>query len=105
LILDLEQVNALSADDRTRYMQLEKLFSQPGWKLVMALAAQNATNALRNAAVAASWDQNRMAIGNHVAWQAIANLEKETQDLYAGKAAGVLQAKELKHLSDEQEFE
>jgi len=105
LILDLEQVNALSPDDRARYMQLEKLFSQPGWKLVVALAAQNATNALRNAALASSWDQNRMAIGNHIAWQAISNLEKDTQDLYAGKAAGVIQAKELQHLSDEQDFE
>ena len=103
--LDLEQVNALAPDDRNRYMQLEKLFAQPGWRIVVALATQNAGAALTQAAVASSWDNNRLAYGNHLAWRAIQNLEKDTQALYSEKAAQVIAQDELQRISDEHALE
>lgn len=103
--LDLEQVNALVPDDRNRYMQLEKLFAQPGWRVVVALATQNAAVALTQAAVASSWDNNRLAYGNHIAWRAIQNLEKDTQALYSEKAMQTLNQQELARLSEENELE
>lgn len=103
--LELEQVNALTPDDRNRYMQLEKLFNQPGWKYVTALAQRNAALALQNAALAATWDTNRMQIGNHMAWLSIANLEKDTQSHYGELSAKALMGRELSQLSEESDFE
>lgn len=104
-MLDLEQVNALVPDDRNRYMDLEKLFQQKGWKVVVALARQNAATALLTAARAQNWDQNRVAIGNHMAWQAIANLEKETKEIYEGKANEMIRLEELASISNENDLE
>lgn len=103
--LDLEQVNALAPDDRNRYMQLEKLFAQPGWRIVVALANQNQAQALQQAAMASNWDANRLAIGNHLAWRAIQNLEKDTQALYSEKALQTMAQEELQRISDEHELE
>lgn len=103
--LDLEQVNALSPDDRNRYMQLEKMFALPGWKVVVALAQENAAAAFQQAALASNWDANRMALGNHLAWRAIANLEKDTQALYTDKALKNLMADDVRRIAEEHSFE
>jgi len=105
LQLDLEQVNALAPDDRNRYMQLEKLFAQPGWRIVVALATNNAAQSLQQAALASSWDANRLAIGNHMAWRSIQNLERDTQALYADKAAQQFAADDLRRIEDEHALE
>ncbi len=105
LALDNEQINALPPDDRNRYAALEALFRQPGWQLVMALAQQNAAQALHQAANAQNWDSNRMAIGNRAAWLAIANLQRETQQVYEGIAARVVEERSLTDLSIESAFE
>lgn len=103
--LDLEQVNALAPDDRNRYMQLEKLFAQPGWRVVVALATQKVAEALQQAAFASSWDNNRIAMGAHLAWRGIQNLEKDTQALYSEKAAQQINQEELQRIADEHELE
>lgn len=103
--LDLEQLNALPPSDRERYMQLEKLFAQPGWKIVVKGALENIAIAMKQAAFAASWDQNRAAIGNMAAWQSIANMEKDTQAGFADKITQLITERESRRVSEEHDYE
>lgn len=103
--LDLEQLNALPMADRERYMQLEKLFAQPGWKVIMKHAHENVAQAMRQAAFAANWDQNRAAIGNMSAWQSIANMEKETHAAFTAKVTDLGAQREAQRISEEAAYE
>lgn len=73
--LEAEQIALLNPTARERYMALEKLFASDGWKIVMALATNSAATALQRAAVASTWEENRMSLGNSLAWNAISNME------------------------------
>lgn len=77
--LESEQLALLSPADRNRYMALESLFDSDGWKIVMALSQKNAAEALQRAALANSWAENRMAVGNSLAWNNIWNLEQQAE--------------------------
>lgn len=103
--LDLEQLNALPAADREQYMKLEKLFAQPGWKIVIKGALENVATAFRQAAYASTWDQNRAAIGNMSAWQSIANMEKDTQAGFIAKINDLAAAHEAERVSSELDYE
>lgn len=103
--LDEAQLNALKPADRNRYRALEQLFAQPGWKIVITLAKEHAANAVQRAAFAASWADNRIAIGNGAAWDAIAKLEEQTEAHYAQMLAEIEKATQLVALADESSFE
>jgi hypothetical protein len=103
--LDLEQLNELPPVDRDRYMQLEKLFAQPGWKIVVKGAQENIATAMRQAAFATSWDHNRAAIGNMSAWQSIANMEKDTQAGFLQKLADLQVEREARRVAAEHDYE
>lgn len=103
--LDNEQLNALSAIDRDRYMELERLFSSKGWKIVLAAAQDNANSAYAVGANASSWAENRVALGNRSAWQTIVNFEESTQTLYESKAAQAFETAEIVRISEESEYE
>ena len=103
--LDMEQLNALPPADRNRYLALEKLFAMPGWKIVVALAKQNAEGAMRRAAFANTWADNRLAIGSGYAWNELAELETATEKTYATMAVEALTAANVDKLSEEHDFE
>ena len=107
--LDEAQLNALPAQDRARYMALEHLFAQPGWKIVVALAKTNAEAQVRAAAFAKDWASSRLAIGNGSAWDQIAKLEEQTEAAYAEMLASLAKHAEenilVTELSDANEFE
>lgn len=105
MTLDNEQLNALSAPERERYMELERLFASKGWKIVQATAQENANTAFNLGANASSWAENRVAFGNRIAWQTILNFEESTQQLFEQRAATALQAAEIISISEESEYE
>ena len=80
--LEQAELAALAPADRDRYRALEQLFAQPGWKVVMALAKENAALQVQRAAFADNWAANRMAIGMGGAWNEIAKLEETTEAFY-----------------------
>lgn len=103
--LDEAQLNALKPSERARYMSLEQLFSQPGWKVVVALAKQNAEEQRNRAAFANSWADNRLAIGNSAAWNAIAQLEEQTEQHYARLVSESEREIEIVKINEEGDFE
>lgn len=107
--LDELQLNALPPQDRARYMALEHLFAQPGWKIVVALAKQNAEAQVKAAAFAKDWPSSRLAIGNGAAWDQIAKLEEATEASYLAMVAKATstaeEAAEIAAFEDEQQFE
>lgn len=105
MLLDEAQLNALAPKDRARYMALEHLFAQPGWKVVTALADQKAAEQVQRAAFAQSWDANRLAIGNGAAWNEIKNLEEATQAHYTNLIKQAEQAELERQLIEENSFE
>jgi hypothetical protein len=103
--LDNEQLNALSAPDRERYMELERFFASKGWKIFQAMAVDNANSALMAGANAATWADNRVAYGNRSAWLYVLNLEQSTEQEFEAKAAKTLQAAEIARFAEESEYE
>lgn len=100
--MDLDALKFLDDNDKERYMVLERLFNQPGWQLVVALATQSALDAKERAAFATSWDQNRLAVGSGLAYTHISNLQNITEAEYVQKAES---AKSELADRDEEEFE
>jgi hypothetical protein len=100
--MDLDALKYLSDEDKNTYMILERLFSQPGWKLVVALAEKLSLEARDRAAFAKSWDDNRIAIGQGYAYNHIASFEDSTQAEFEQKAGA---AKEKAADKDEDDFE
>jgi hypothetical protein len=99
--LDQAQLNALSPADRNRYNALEHLFAQPGWRIVVALAKENAEAQVRAAAFAKDWATNRLAVGNGAAWNAIVQLEESTHAAYTAKLAEIAGAAEAEEVASE----
>lgn len=107
--LDEAQLNQLPPSDRARYMALEHLFAQPGWKIVVALAKANAEAQVKNAAFAKDWPSSRLAIGNGAAWDEISKLEESTDTAYQAKLVELGKAADedalVTEYSEEQDFE
>ncbi|SRR6266404_1432602 len=100
--MDLEALKYLSDEDKNRYMVLERLFSQPGWKLVTSLMEQLALEARDRAAFAKSWDENRIAIGQGYGYNMVASLQDSTEAEFEQKATA---AKQKLADKEEEDFE
>lgn len=103
--LDQAQLNALKPEDRARYMSLEHLFAQAGWKAVMALAKQRITEQMQRAALAPSWADNRVAIGAAAAWNEIGNLEEATLAHYQNLLEQAEREALTAQIASEEQFE
>lgn len=103
--LDEAQLNALPPKDRARYMALERLFSHPSWKIVMAMAEQRMAEQTQRAAFATSWDNNRIAVGVGAGWNEIKQLEESTEAFYAAKLEEVERAATIAAAAEEAAFE
>jgi hypothetical protein len=90
--MDLTQLKFLSDEDKERYMSLERLWSQPGWALVVELAKQLASGHRDRATFANTWEQNRMALGSALAYDHISRLQEITETEYEQKVDGILTA-------------
>lgn len=105
MMLDEAQLNALKPEDRRKYMAFEALFGSTGWKYLVTLAKHNAAEAVQRAAFANSWAENRMAIGNGAAWDAISKLEEQTEATYKLKLAELAHDEEIVRISEEGVYE
>jgi len=99
---DIEVLQYLTAEQKDKYMSLQRLFQSPGWDIVVAWARANAEEAQRRQLAAASWDQANVARGATLAFRMIQDLETGTDNEFAALAA---QAKERITLGDEEEHE
>lgn len=105
MMLDEAQLNALTPEDRRKYMAFEQLFGSTGWKYVVALAKHNAAEAVQRAAFADNWAANRIAIGNGAAWDAISKLEEQTEATYQLKLQELEKAAEIVRITEESQYE
>lgn len=100
--LSLDDLKFLDNEKKTEYMVLERLFDQPGWKVVVAHAQQWFEMSQKRAAFAKTWDENRLAIGAAAVYNQFANLEDITNAEYENL---VQEAKTAQQEDDEQENE
>lgn len=103
--LDNQQLNALAPVERERYMELERLFASKGWRIFIATAKDNANAAYAVGANASTWEENRVAYGNRMAWQYVLALEEATEQEFEAKAARASHADELAAIAAEHELE
>ena len=84
-MLDLQEIQNLNDGDKDRYLKMERLFEQPGWKLLTEWAELNEKAQKERAAFAQSWEENRISIGKTLVYQTVANfpsiIEAEYRDL------------------------
>lgn len=89
--MDLDQLKLLTDEQRDRYLKLEKLFGMPGWAIMEKWAEGNRDEARDRAASASTWEENRIAVGQRIAFDTFANLrrisEMEFEMLAANNAA------------------
>jgi len=100
--MDADQIQRLSPEQRGLYKQLEDVFGMPGWKIIVQWAAQNMQDQHNRAALATSWDANRLNVGAAAAFGRMVALRDAMETEYAALAE---QAKEASDVEAESLFE
>lgn len=100
--MDQEQLSYLTDQQKERWQILENLFAHPGWNLIVQFLEIEAENQNIRAANAASWDENRLAVGARAAYAQLAKLAESTEHEFALLAE---QAREAALAEDEGDFE
>lgn len=100
--MDLDQIQHLTDEQKERYLQLERTFDTPGWKLVEEYAIQRANDATGRLLAAKSWEENRIFAGGREAFALFANLRESTESEFAALAAANAEAKRTQ---DEEDYE
>lgn len=77
--MDLNQISHLTAEQKDHYVKLERMFGTPGWLLLEQWAEKSAIEQKERAALATTWDQNRIAVGALSAYQQVAGLQEATE--------------------------
>ena len=78
MALDTDEIAALSDDQKWRYMAMERLFDQEGWKLFQGWCSLNADEQLSRLVNCKTWEENRMAVGARAAFLLALNVENVT---------------------------
>lgn len=73
--MDQEQLNYLTPQQRERYLKMQSLFEQPGWAIVQEWAQVNIKDALERGANSHSWEANRIAWGERLVYEILAQME------------------------------
>jgi hypothetical protein len=100
--VDLNELQYLTDLEKSRYMMMERLFAQPGWTEVIKQAEQGVQETVMRGANAATWEENRIALGGRVVYAWLVNLQQSTDLEFEQLAA---EAKAAKQEKDEQDFE
>lgn len=100
--MDMNQLNALTDEQKTEYLELSRLFQEPGWKRLVEYFEQKEQAMLMAAANANSWEDNRIACGLRTAYQEFINMEDTTYAVYTSISEA---ATEEQHYIEEEEFE
>lgn len=102
--MDLDEIKYLDDTAKNRYAQLERLFDSDGWRLVTALASELAESCKERAANAQTWEDNRFAAGQRLAYVHITKLEEATETEFQAMAQSA-KAKKDSDASNDDDFE
>ena len=100
--MDLEQIQHLTDEQKARYLELERTFDSPGWKLVEEFALQRRDDAVARVLFAKSWDEHQVFSGAKDAFAIFVNLRESTENEFAALAAANA---EVARTKDEEEYE
>jgi len=77
--MDIHQINALSNDQKSKYMALQRLFDQPGFKYLVEWAKAQTADSTQRELSAPNWDQVLLMRGARFAYGNFAEIEKYTE--------------------------
>lgn len=98
-------LNELTDNERDQYAKLENLFMHPGWALAQEIFELGAKESYQRAAFAQSWEQNRMAVGEHSVWSRVVNLSEYVETNFRELAHQRVVAKASEEIDGEEQFE
>jgi hypothetical protein len=77
--MDIHQINALSNEQKAKYMALQRLFDQPGFKYLVEWAKAQVSDSTARELSAPNWDQVLLMRGARFAYTNFAEIEKYTE--------------------------
>jgi predicted DNA binding protein len=103
--MDLDEINLLTDQQKQKYMSLMRMFESDGWKIMDAWASANSDEARERAAMAATWEENRIYAGQRVVYDIVRKLPEINEQEYAILAQQNREAKEEESEVDPSEYE
>ncbi len=77
--MDIHQINALSNEQKAKYMALQRLFDQPGFKYLVEWARAQVGDSTARELSAPNWEQVLLMRGARFAYANFAEIEKYTE--------------------------
>jgi hypothetical protein len=77
--MDIHQINVLSNEAKSKYMALQRLFDQPGFKYLVEWARAQVADSTQRELTAPNWDQVLLMRGARFAYGNFAEIEKFTE--------------------------
>jgi hypothetical protein len=90
--MDMELLQHLSAEQKDKYAKLDRLFGSEGWELVMQWARLNFDEASLRCATVNTWEENRVAVGQRLAFYKLGTLAETTENEFTELAAQAREA-------------
>ena len=91
--MELDQINALPDTAKAKYMALEKLYDQQGWKYVKEWAVAQANEQASRILSATSWEQHCLHKGAYDAFNLFVNLENTSENEFSEIANSIIESK------------
>jgi len=92
--MDIHQINALSNEQKAKYMALQRLFDQPGFKYLVEWARAQVSDSTARELSAPNWDQVLLMRGARFAYVNFAEIEKYTEAEFSDLADSELSRQE-----------
>ena len=102
MALDMTELQHLTAEQKTAYMEAEKMFASDFWPWVRNWAERNAAEQADRLINASTWDFNRVATGARYAFTLLSKLEEVTESEFAALAKQALEAEAEKDSGEEE---
>lgn len=81
--MDMNEFAALSDDEKHRYSIMTDLFNLPGWKHFVDTCNQHVTALTIAGSNAKSWEENRLLLGQRLAYEQVINVQQSLDDEFA----------------------
>ena len=92
--MDIHQINVLSNEQKAKYMALQRLFDQPGFKYLVEWARAQVTDSTGRELNAPNWEQVLLMRGARFAYMNFAEIEKFTEAEFSDLADTELSRKD-----------
>lgn len=100
--MDMNQLNALTHEQKEAYLEISKVFGMKGWEFISREYEQLSQQAKEAGANANTWEENRINFGLRTAYEQFANLEVATEQMFTQIAEQVM---EDQAMIDESDYE